>query len=58
MNKGDVVDRIMRYESGEMEQEETVSFFQELVNSGLLRQLQGSYQRTASRLAAAGLIRL
>lgn len=54
----DVVERIMRYESGDMEQDEIISFFQELVDSGLLTQLQGSYHRMAASLAAAGRIRL
>lgn len=53
----DVVDRIMRYEAGEMSEEETIVFFQELVDSGMVNKLQGSYQRTAAALAAAGHIR-
>lgn len=52
----DTVGAIMRYEGGEMEEEETIEFFQHLVNTGLAWQLQGSYGRMASRLIEAGLV--
>jgi hypothetical protein len=48
------VDDIMRYEDGEMEEDETVVFFQGLVDSGLAWQLQGHYGRTAAALIEAG----
>lgn len=47
---GDVV----RYESGEMTDDETVEFFQGLVDTGLAWQLQGSYGRMARALIDAG----
>lgn len=50
----DAVSKIMAWESGEMSHEETVEFFQELVNTGLIYQLQGCYQRTAQALINAG----
>jgi hypothetical protein len=53
----DLVDRIMAYEQGEMDAEETVQFFQELVDDGLANILQGHYGRTAARLIEAGLVR-
>lgn len=52
----DIVDQIIRYENGEMEQEEVIEFFQDLVNSGMAWQLQGSYGRAAVALIEAGLV--
>jgi hypothetical protein len=49
-----MVDQIIRYESGEMSEEETVDFFQELIDTGLAWKLQGSYGRMAQALIAAG----
>lgn len=48
------VDKIMRYEDGEMDDEETVTFFQELIDSGVAWQLQGHYGRMATDLIKAG----
>ena len=50
-----MVDKIVKYESGEMSVEEVVDFFQELINSGLCWQLQGHYGRTARYLIEEGL---
>ena len=52
----DLVDKIMAYEQGDMDQDETVEFFQELVEDGLVWRLQGHYGRTAARLIEAGLV--
>lgn len=49
------VDKIMRYEGGEMSFEETVEFFQELIDSGMAWRLQGQYGRSAKRLIDEGL---
>ena len=49
------VDMIMKYEAGEMEPEETITFFQDLINTGLAWQLQGHYGRTAASLINEGL---
>jgi len=49
------VDSIIRYESGEMDDDEVVSFFQELIDSGMAWRLQGSYGRMAQRLINDGL---
>jgi hypothetical protein len=51
------VDKIIRYELGEMDEQEVVMFFQDLIDSGLAWQLQGHYGRTAERLIDAGLCR-
>jgi len=53
----DIVDRIIAYEQGDMDQEEMVEFFQELVDDPLVFRLQGHYGRTAARLIEAGLVR-
>lgn len=55
IKQADVVGDIMAYESGEMDQDETIKFFQGLIDSGLAWQLQGSYGRTAQSLIDAGL---
>jgi hypothetical protein len=51
----DMVTKIMRYESGEMDGDEMVAFFQELIDSGFAWELQGSYGRTAQHLIDTGL---
>lgn len=50
----DIIDSIMRFESGEMDQGEILPFFQSLVDTGLAWSLQGSYGRTAHNLLQAG----
>lgn len=44
------IDDIDRYERGEMYEEETVEFFQQLIDTGLAWKLQGHYGRTARDL--------
>lgn len=51
-----VVNQIMDYEDGNMNQEQTISFFQSLVDSGLAWELQGTYGRHAMELIKAGLV--
>jgi hypothetical protein len=53
---GDLVDRIIRYESEEIDQEEMVELFQDLIDSGMAWTLQGHYGRTAMGLIEAGII--
>jgi hypothetical protein len=53
--ENDVVDKIVRYENGNMDELETIGFFQELINSGLAWELQGHYGRMAQRLLEEGL---
>jgi hypothetical protein len=52
-----LVGKIMTYEQGDMSQEESLQFFQELIDTGLAFKLQGHYGRTAFRLIKAGLVR-
>ena len=55
-DKMTTLDKIIAYENGELEDaEETVEFFQEIIDSGLVWQLQGHYQRVAISLVDAGL---
>jgi hypothetical protein len=54
----DHIDQIIAYESGDLSDDETISLFQSLVNSGLAWQLQGHYGRTAKALIDAGYVTL
>jgi hypothetical protein len=51
----DQVSQIIAYEQGDLEEGEVIDLFQNLINSGLAWQLQGSYGRQAMRLIEAGL---
>jgi hypothetical protein len=48
------VSRIIQYEQGEMDAQEEIEFFQDLLDSGVAFQLQGSYQRQLQRHIDAG----
>ncbi len=48
--------RIIEYENGQLDQEQTIQLFQELVDSGIVWDLQGHYGRLAYQLIEAGLI--
>ena len=49
-----ITDKIIAYEQGEMTSDEVVDFFQEIIDSGLVWQLQGHYGRTANALIDNG----
>lgn len=51
----DLLDRIISFETGELGHEETIELFQELIDSGLIHSLQGSYGRLAQHLISADL---
>jgi hypothetical protein len=51
-----LTDRIVEYENGQLDQQQTIQLFQELVDSGLIMELQGHYGRLAFQLMEAGLI--
>ena len=53
-----IVDKMIAYEGGEMNDEETVEFFQELLDRRLINSLQGTYQRIAALLLELGHIEL
>ena len=50
------VEQIMKYEDGQMEWEDVIDFFQALIDTGFILNLQGHYQRTAQTLIDAGQI--
>jgi len=53
----DIVDAIIEFESGQLTDEETIELFQELISSGKISALQGSYQRMAAALIEDGYCR-
>lgn len=52
----DLTGQILAYESGELDDEGILALFQQLVNTGMAWQLQGSYGRMAAQLLEQGLI--
>ena len=50
----DQVDKIMAFEQGNLDEEGVIELFQDLIDSGLAWQLQGSYGRMANALSANG----
>jgi hypothetical protein len=53
-NKGPSFEDVMKYEDGDMTEEEVVEFFQKLIDSGMAWSLQGHYGRTAQYLIKSG----
>ena len=54
----DIVEKIIAFENGEMENEEVFTLFQFLLDSGMIHSLQGSYQRMAEELLLAGKVEM
>ena len=50
VNETNRVDYIMMYESGELNDVDTLHFFSHLIQNGMAWSLQGHYGRTASHL--------
>jgi hypothetical protein len=53
-----MMEGIIAYESGELDDEEVIELFQQLVNTGTAWKLQGHYGRTAQRLIEQRKIKL
>ena len=51
-----IVDKIIAFENGDLNQKQTIEFFKELYISKTLNGLQGTYQRTFNNLVENGLI--
>ena len=51
----DKIDKIIAFENGELTEKEVIELFQELINTGEVWSLQGSYGRLAKQLIEAGL---
>ncbi len=49
-----IVEQIIKYENGLMEENEMTSFFQQLIDTGMAWSLQGHYGRTAMSLIENG----
>lgn len=49
-----MIDGIIEYENGELDEQETIELFQRLIDNGMAWQLQGHYGRTAAALIEAG----
>lgn len=52
----DLVDKIIKYEVGELSEVDTFSLFSELIKTGKAWSLQGHYGRTAKNLIDQGLL--
>lgn len=50
----DIVDAIIELETGELSDDRTIELFQELIDTGKISGLQGSYQRMATALIEQG----
>jgi len=50
-----LIDKIIQYESGELNDKQTINLFQKLINNGMAWTLQGSYGRMAQTLITLGL---
>lgn len=53
----DLTAGVIAYENHEMEEDETIEFFQFLLDSGVIYHLQGSYQRTAQAMIENGVLK-
>lgn len=49
-----MIDGIIEYENGELDEQEVIELFQRLIDNGMAWQLQGHYGRTAAALIEAG----
>jgi len=52
----DIVNEIMEFEDGQMDDDRTIRFFAKLVKSGVVWNLQGYYVRMAANLIDRGIL--
>ena len=52
--KRDMVTQMMDFENGDLDEQQTIELFQQLIDSGTVWHLQGSYGRIASELIRNG----
>ena len=57
MNIETAVEQMIIFETEGLDDDETIELFQFLVDSGTIRNLQGSYQRMAGNLIKAGYVK-
>ena len=50
MDMSTIAGRLIAWESGELAEEDFLQFFSDLITSGVIAHLQGTYQRKASDL--------
>jgi hypothetical protein len=55
MELTELTEQVLRFEAGDMDEDESISFFQKLIDSGMISVLQGSYGRIAHDLVKQGL---
>jgi hypothetical protein len=53
---GNLINDVLEYENGEMDNQEELEFFAYLIRDGLCNSLQGFYGRTAWALIRGGVI--
>lgn len=51
-----MISKLVAYETGELDNEQTIELFQHLLDTGIIYVLQGHYQRTAQGMLSEGLI--
>lgn len=56
MSQAQIIDKIIRYETDGLSDDDTIALFQELVDSGMVWKLQGHYGRVAEALIEQGLV--
>ena len=55
IDRTEITDKIIDYENGSMTDEEAIQFFQMIIDTGSVWELQGSYVRTAKDLIQGNL---
>jgi hypothetical protein len=52
-----LTEKIVAYEKGDLTEKQTIAFFQEMLDTGLVWELQGHYGRAAECLLELGVIK-